>query len=345
MSRSVASIAIGARRVGPDEPLFVIAEIGLNHGGSLDRALALVDAGAAAGVSAVKLQTLTAAQLVVPSPTRDLFAAVELDEAAHHAIAARARTHGLALISTPLSLGAVDMLERVGVDAYKIASGDVTFVQLIDRCARTGKPLILSSGASTLDDVTHALETAQHGGASGIAVLHCVSAYPLPPGSENLRAMTTLSDTYAVPVGLSDHGADTSAVPVVVAFGGALYERHIVLAHDDGSIDAAVSSTPDELSAVVRTAACVAASLGSGIKVCLPAEAESLASRRGLYAARALDAGHVVTADDVIALRPASALTPDRLTDLAARGGNGPDRHVSSTIVTMRESVAETRRR
>ena len=310
MSRNTRSIAIGTRRAGPDEPLFVIAEIGLNHGGSLDRALALVDAGAGAGMSAVKLQTLAAADL------GDFFAAFELDEAAHHAIAARARAHGLAFISTPLSLGAVDMLERVGVDAYKIASGDVTFVQLIDRCARTGKPLILSSGASTLDDVAHALEAARRGGASGVAVLHCVSAYPRPPGSENLRAITTLSDAYTVPVGLSDHGADTSAVPIVVAFGGSLYERHIVLAHDDGSIDAAVSSTPDELSEVVRKAADAAASLGSGIKVCLPAEAENMASRRGLYAARALDAGHVVTADDVIALRPASALTPDRMPDL-----------------------------
>ena len=316
MSRNLRSIVIGDRRVGPDEPLFLIAEIGLNHGGSLDRALALVDASAVAGVSAVKLQTVTAAELVAPSPTRDFFAAFELDEAAHHAIAARARTHGLAFISTPLSIGAVDMLERVGVDAYKIASGDVTFVQLIDRCARTGKPLILSSGASTLDDVTHALEAAQRGGASGVAVLHCVSAYPLPPGSENLRAITTLSETYSVPVGLSDHGADTSAVPVVVALGGSLYERHVVLAPDDGSIDAAVSSTPEELSDVVCRAAHASASLGSGLKVCLPAEAESMASRRGLYAARSLDAGHVVTADDVIALRPASPLTPDRLPDL-----------------------------
>ena len=273
-------------------------------------------ASAAAGVSAVKLQTLTAAALVAPSPTRDFFGAFELDEAAHHAIAARARTHGLALISTPLSLDAVDMLERVGVDAYKIASGDVTFVQLIDRCARTGKPLILSSGASTLDDVGHALEAAQRGEASGVAVLHCVSAYPLPPWSENLLAITTLSDTYAVPVGLSDHSTNTSAVPIVVALGGSLYERHIVLAHDDGSVDAALSSTPDELSDVVRTAAYASASLGSGIKVCLPAEAKSVASRRGLYAARSLDAGHVVAANDIIALRPASALTPDRMADL-----------------------------
>jgi sialic acid synthase SpsE len=316
MSRDTKSIAIGTRRVGPGAPLFVIAEIGLNHGGSLERALALVDAAASAGASAVKLQTLVAAELVAPSPTRDFFAAFELDEAAHHTIAARARARGLAFLSTPLSLGAVDMLERVGVDAYKVASGDITFVQLIDRCARTGAPILISSGASTLDEVARALDTAQRGGAAGAAVLHCVSAYPLPQGSENLRAIATMVQAFPVPVGLSDHGSDTSAVPIAVACGASLYERHVVLAKDDGSVDAAVSSTPDELTEVVRVAARAALSLGTGVKVCRPAEAGSMVNRRGLYAARPLREGHVLAAGDVIALRPASALTPDRLREL-----------------------------
>ena len=321
------SIRIGRSRVGDGEPLFVIAEIGLNHGGSVERALALVDAAATAGASAIKLQTLAASELVAPAcpaPAhvaatclRDFFATFELDEAAHHTIAARARARGLVLIATPLSAGAVDLLERVGIDAYKIASGDLTWTALVERCARTGKPLILSSGMATIDEVAHALGCAREAGASDVALLHSVSAYPVPHGSENLRAIATLASTFHVPVGLSDHSTDTFAVPVAVALGASLYERHVVLVADDGAVDAAVSSTPAELAALIHNAARAAGALGSGEKACEPAEAMNVVpSRRGLYAVRALPAGHVVTADDVIALRPASELTPDRLPEL-----------------------------
>ena len=310
---------VGDHRVGPGEPLFVIAEIGLNHGGSLDRALAMVEAAADAGVSAVKLQTVFAAELAAPSPVRDFFAAFELDEAAHHAIAARARSRGLGFISTPLSLGAVDLLERVGVDAYKIASGDLTWGGLIERCARTGKPIVISTGASTLDETRHAVAAARRGGAADVARLHCVSAYPVPEGSENVRAITALVDAFQVPVGLSDHGPDAFAIPIAVALGASIYERHLVLTEGDGSVDAAVSSTPAGFAALITAAARARSALGSGVKSCLPAEAQSLASRRGLYAARPLRAGHVVTAEDVIPLRPASALAPD---DVAALIGS-----------------------
>jgi sialic acid synthase SpsE len=318
---------IGGTRVGKGEALFVIAEIGLNHGGSLDRALALVDAAARAGAAAVKLQTLIASELVAPAcpapahvhaaSLRDFFATFELDEAAHHAIAARARAHGLALIATPLSERAVDLLERVGVDAYKIASGDLTWTALIERCARTGKPIILSSGMATIDEVGNALASARKAGGAGVAVLHCVSAYPVPHGSENLRAIATLAAAFRTPVGLSDHSPDTFAVPIAVALGASLYERHLLLSPDDGSVDAAVSSTPDELAAVVRLAARAAGALGSGTKSCAPAEAMNAGpSRRGLYASRPLPAGHVVAAVDVIALRPASDVSPDRQSEL-----------------------------
>jgi sialic acid synthase SpsE len=315
-------LRIGHHQVGRGEPLFVIAEIGLNHGGSVDRAIAMVDAAAAAGASAVKLQAIVAAELVTsacPPPAhvqaaslREFFAAFELDEAAYHAIAARTRARGLTLIATPLSESAVDLLERVGVDAYKIASGDLTWTRLIGRCAQTGKPLILSTGMATIAEVAHALANAQLAGATSVALLHCVSAYPVPHGSENLRAMTTLLEAFSVPVGLSDHGADTSAVPIAVVLGASLYERHLVLAAGDDSVDAAVSSTPAGFADLVRTAALVAEALGSGLKECLPAEAVNVqASRRGLYAVRAMAAGHRITSSDVQALRPASALSPD----------------------------------
>ncbi|MEP7305714.1 MAG: N-acetylneuraminate synthase family protein [Acidobacteriota bacterium] len=324
------TMTIGSRLIGRGEPLYTIAEIGLNHGGSVDRALAMVDAAAAAGVSAVKVQLLTAADLVAPScpaPAhvaatclRDFFAAFELSESAYRAIAERARTHGLGLVATPLSLGAVDLLERVGVDAYKIASGDIIWDGLIRRCANTGKPLVMSTGMASLDEVAHAVACAQSSGADNLALLHCVSAYPVPAGSENLRAIATLWRAFGLPVGLSDHGADEFAAPLAVALGASLYERHLVLDDDERAVDAAVSSTPARMAGMVRAAARAIEALGSGEKVCLPAEAVNLsASRRSLCAARRLIAGHILRDDDLTALRPATGVAPDRASDLVGR--------------------------
>ncbi len=321
------SLEIGGRLVGPDRELFLIAELGLNHGGSVDRALALVDAVAAAGASAVKLQTLTPNGLVAPScpapqhvdadSLSDFFATFELDEEAHRAVAARARRHGLAFLSTPLSLEAVDLLERVGVDAYKIASGDLTCLPLIGRVARTGKPIILSTGMSDLAEVADAVVHARTAGARDLALLHCVSAYPVPAGSEHLRVIDTLAAAFDVPVGLSDHTTEPLAAALAVALGASLYERHVVLAADDGSIDAAVSSTPDDLRAIVRTAAHVRRVLGESEKTCVAAEAGNrTASRRSLCARRDLAPGTPVTDADLALLRPAGGLAPARWREL-----------------------------
>ncbi len=330
MSRDVTQLRIGRRVAGEGAPLFVVAEIGLNHDGSVERALSLVDAAAAAGASAVKLQTLDAAALVAPGAPApqhleaasmvEFFRRYELDEAAHVRVAARARERGLAVMATPLSEDAVDLLERVGIDAYKIASGDITWERLICKAAATGKPVVISTGMSTLPEVQRAVSWATRAGAAGVAVLHCVSAYPVPKGSENLRAIATLGMACGAIVGLSDHGADGFAAPLAVAMGAAIYERHLVLAADDDSVDADVSSTPGELAAIVRAAARAAAALGTGAKVCLPAERPNRdGSRRALYARRRVLAGQVVSAADVIALRPAFGLGAERLTELVGQ--------------------------
>ena len=190
---------IGGQRIGSREPLFVIAELGLNHGGSLERALALVDAAAAAGASAVKLQSFRAADLIAlgcPAPAhveasslQEFFRQFELDAEAHAAVRDRARHHGLAFIATPFSCAAIDMLEEIGVDALKIASGDVTFDGLIARAARTGLPLVISTGMSTLAETAHAVSLARAEGARSLALLHCVSAYPVPESSQNLQGV------------------------------------------------------------------------------------------------------------------------------------------------------------
>lgn len=327
MSFEHPELEIGGHSVAAFEPLFVIAEIGLNHGGSIDRALALVDAAADAGATAVKFQTLEAAALVAPgapAPAHvqagsmsEFFSQFELDEVAHGRMIERARRRGLVVMATPFSEASVDMLAQLGIDAFKIASGDITWKGLITRCARTRKPMVISTGMAGLNEAAQALDWARLAGASGIALLHCVSAYPVPQGHENLRAITALSHAFGVPVGLSDHAADGFSLPLAVALGAAIYERHLVLAAHDGSIDGAVSSTPEQLAELVHTAARARAALGSGQKVCLPAERPNkLASRRALYSTRGLAAGHLISASDLIALRPGIGLSAERQEDL-----------------------------
>ena len=272
-------VRIGGRVAGDGAPLFVIAEIGLNHDGSIDRALALVDAAAAAGASAVKVQALVAAELVAPGAPApmhveaaslvDFFRRFELDDDGYARLAARARERGLAFIATPFSEGAVDRLTRVGVDAWKIASGDITWERLIQRCGETGKPVIVSTGMSSLQDAQRALFWATRAGAPGVALLHCVSAYPVPHGEENLRVIDTLGRAFDAPVGLSDHGDDTFAVPIAVAYGASIYERHFMLDGDTDAIDGPVSSTPREFAQLVRAAARATEMLGCGEKRCM----------------------------------------------------------------------------
>ena len=313
---------IGGRRIGPDAPVLAIAEIGLNHGGDVEQALRMVEAAAHAGASAIKLQTLFADRLVAescPAPAhvdasslRAFFAAFELDADAHRAIVARARVHGLAVLSTPFAEDVVPMLDALGIDAFKIASGDLTYDGLIAAAARTGRPLVISTGMGTLEEAAHAVRVARRAGAAHVAVLHCVSAYPTPSGAENLRAIQTLASALAVPVGLSDHSTGgVIAAIAAVALGASVYERHLMLEEGAPAIDAAVSSTPAEFRAIVVAMERARLALGDGQKRCQSAEAPNVVpSRRGLYARRTMRAGEPVREADVIALRPATRLSP-----------------------------------
>jgi N,N'-diacetyllegionaminate synthase len=315
------SLEIAGRRIGAGAPVFAIAEIGLNHNGSVEDALALVDAAAWAGASAVKLQTLYADRLVAescPAPAhvsatslRQFFSRYELDVDAHRAVVRRAREHGMAVMSTPFAEDAVAMLQELGIDAFKIASGDLTYDGLIATAARTGRPLIISTGMGTVDEAAHAVDVAREAGALDIAILHCVSAYPTPVDGENLRAIATLASSLQVPVGLSDHGRGLRSAIAAVALGACVYERHLMLEEHTDVIDAAVSSTPAQLRSIVEAMEETRAALGDGQKACRGAEAANMvASRRGLYARRAMRAGEPITAADIVALRPFNGLTP-----------------------------------
>jgi sialic acid synthase SpsE len=315
------AITIGDRTVGTGFPVLAIAEIGLNHGGSPQRALAMVDAAADAGASAIKLQSLEAHRLVSETACapahvkadslRAFFARFELDWNAHEAVVARAHARGLLAMTTPFAVEAVPVLDAMGFDAFKIASGDLTFLGLIAAVAATGRPLVMSTGMSDLGEVHQAVRVARSAGARQLALLHCVSAYPTPVSDENLRAVATLGRAFPMPVGLSDHGRGLPSAITAVALGASIYERHFVLAGDADALDRAVSSEPDEFAAIVAAMAETQRALGDGVKACRTAERPNVRpSRRGLYATRTLNPGDVISAEDIAVLRPAGATDP-----------------------------------
>ena len=330
MRPDAQSILIRGREVSARAPLFIVAEIGVNQGESVDQALALVQAAAETGADAITLQTIDAAQLASPvaltpglapdGAAIDFFARYQLDEPAYTKVVEGARQHGLRVLATPCSIDGVDLLERVGVDAFKIASGDLTWDQLIVRAARTGKPLVIATGMATVDEIAHAVDTARGAGARSIALLHAVSAHPVPPGSENLLAIRTLAEHFRMPVGLADHAEDTFALPMAMALGAAIYERRLVLPEDLHSADLAVSSLPDELSDAINRARRARAALGTGEKVCLDVEMMNRhVHRRALCAASDLEPGMVLRRMDLVALRPANGVPPSRIDEIAGR--------------------------
>ena len=320
---------IAGRAIAPGGPLQVIAEIGLNHNGDATLAHRLVDACADAGVFAVKLQVFDADQLLVadaPAPVhvhaaslRQFFRRFELDAPTYAALVRHARDRGLAVIATAFDADSLAMLDALSLDAFKIASGDLTHAALIAAASRTGRPLVLSTGMSEEPEVVTAVRRAREAGARTLAVLHCVSAYPTPDDQQNLRAVGTLRRLLDVPVGLSDHGAGADAALLAYAQGATLYERHVHLPGTD-AIDAPVSSTPAELAALVVRLARAHEAMGTGARTAMAAEqANRVPSRRGLYARRAIAAGQRVTEDDVIALRPATALGAEHVDALIGR--------------------------
>jgi N,N'-diacetyllegionaminate synthase len=328
-------VEIGGRTVGHGAPCFVIGEAGVNHDGDPERALALVDAAAEAGVDAVKFQTFDASRLVaVDAPKaryqldgtdpqesqRTMLARLELDAPAHRALVARCAERGVVFLSTPFDAQSADLLEELGVPAFKLASPDLTNLPLIEHVARKGRPLLLSTGMAELDEVREAVATALGAGAPGVVVLHCVSAYPADPREANLRAITTLAEALGLPVGWSDHTLGEETALAAVALGAAVLEKHLTLDRTLPGPDHAASLEPDELARLVRAVRVVEAALGDGVKRPAPSEAENRrVVRRSLAAAYDLDAGTVVEAPMLLALRPGTGISPARLHDVVGR--------------------------
>ncbi|MDP6086441.1 MAG: N-acetylneuraminate synthase [Nitrospinota bacterium] len=328
-------VEISGRMVGPGEPCLLIAEAGVNHNGSLERAQGLVEAAAAAGTDAVKFQTFKAEDVVSPSAPKagyqkettggdesqlDMLKHLALPDDAFQSLYAECQSKGVLFLSTPFDEGSVDLLDALGVAAFKVPSGEITNLPFLSHIARRGRPLILSTGMATLEEVESALRTVRSAGNRDLILLHCVSRYPAPPSAANLRAMHTLAAAFDVPVGYSDHTLGIEVSLAAVALGACVIEKHFTLDKGLPGPDHRASVEPEEMAALVRGMRRVEAALGHGRKEPDPGEEEIAAvARKSLVAARDISAGTILSEDLVTIRRPGTGLLPAMRPQLIGR--------------------------
>jgi N,N'-diacetyllegionaminate synthase len=325
---------VRGRVVGPG-PVFVIAEAGVNHNGDMAMARGLIDAAADAGADAVKFQTFRTDSLVSGAAPkaryqvettggdesqRAMLARLELGPAAHAELREHADRRGLVFFSTPFDEASADVLDGLGVELFKVPSGEVTNGPLLRHVAAKRRPVILSTGMCTLDEVAVTVATLREAGDPPLVILHCVSAYPAPVKDTNLRAMATLRARFGCPVGLSDHSLGLPIALAAVALGASVLEKHLTLDRTLPGPDHRASLEPAEFAALVRGVRAVESALGDGDKRPMPSELDTRAvARRSLVAARALSAGHLLGAGDVTVKRPGTGLAPDQLDRVLGR--------------------------
>jgi N,N'-diacetyllegionaminate synthase len=330
----VEAVAIGSRLVGPGEPCFVIAEVGVNHNGDVDLAVRLVDAAADAGADAVKLQTFITASLVTEDAPKAgyqlettgeaesqhaMLRALELSADGHRRVLERCRERGILLLSTPFDEESVKLLVELGIPALKVASPEITNHPFLQVLARQGLPLLLSTGMSTLDEVAAAVDVVRAAGGDQLVVLHCVSAYPAPLEEANVRAMIAL-ERFGAPVGYSDHTTGEESALAAVALGAAVLEKHLTLDRTLPGPDHQASLEPDEFGAFVRRVRRVEAALGDGVKKPSPSEAVNRDTvRRSLVAAEDLPVGTLLEPAMLAALRPGTGIPPSELPSVVGR--------------------------
>lgn len=328
-------LRIGHRQVGEGAPVYVVAEMSANHNHDLDRAIRIVHAMKEAGADAVKLQTYTADTLTIDCDNPhfrigngtswagrqlyDLYREAFTPWDWHPQLKSVADDLGLDLFSTPFDDTAVDFLEELGVPAYKIASFELVDLALIRRVARTGKPIILSTGMATLPEIEDALRTAREAGASEIALLKCTSAYPSPPEEMHLRTIPHMAATFGVPVGLSDHTLGIAVPIAAVAMGASIVEKHFTLSRRTPGPDSAFSLEPDEFKAMVTAIRCASAALGEIHYGAGAQEKQSRIFRRSLFVVRDMRAGDVFTPENLRSIRPGFGLLPRHLDGVLGR--------------------------
>jgi N-acetylneuraminate synthase len=315
--------------------VFIIAEAGVNHNGSLNLATKLIDVAKNCGADAVKFQTFRADLLAIrqahkaPYQERtteatesqfEMLERLQLDEAAHRELIEHSRDIGIQFLSSPFDVMSADLLESLDVPLFKVPSGEITNLPFLEHLARKNRPMILSTGMSTLGEVEEAVNVIQAAGAVQLTLLHCVTEYPAPYSDVNLRAMNTLKAAFNLPVGYSDHTPGIEIAIAAVAMGAVVIEKHFTLDRSLPGPDHAASLEPAELQQMVAAIRNVEAALGSGIKGPAPCELPNLSvARKSVVAARKLAQGHQLATEDLDIKRPGSGLAPKLLPALIGR--------------------------
>jgi len=321
-------LEIEGRRIGPAEPPYIIAEVSANHNGDIERARAILRGAKEAGADAVKLQTYTAdtmtidcdrAEFTIRGGLWDGASLYELYTNAytpwdwHPILFEDARALGITIFSSPFDASAVEFLEDLGAPAYKIASFEIIDIPLIERCARTGKPLIISRGMATLAEIEDAVTAARGAGCEQILLLHCTSGYPTSVDDCNLSTIQHMSEMFDLPVGFSDHTIG-SAVPIAAcALGASAIEKHVTLETNDGGPDGAFSLAAAELRGMVDGCRDAYRAIGRPRYMPTPREAASRALRRSIYAVADIPAGALLTTKNIRCIRPGHGMPPKEL--------------------------------
>lgn len=334
-ARVPSILQLGNRIIGKGHPCFLIAEGGVNHNGDLDRALEMVKVAADAGADAIKFQTFRSEALASRFAPKaeyqahntgdnrsqlEMLKELELSPEAFHRIKEACDQAGILFLSTPFEEESAHVLDRLGVAAFKIGSGDLTNLPLLETLAQMGRPLILSTGMGTFEEVVDAVESIRKAGTAPLALLHCLSMYPAPCAEYNLRAMAAMEATFDVPIGLSDHTLGWEITLAAVALGATIIEKHFTLDRDLPGPDHRASLEPGELAEMIAQLRRVESALGDGIKRPMPSEMNTRAvARKSLVAVHPLPSGHVITLEDLAIKRPGEGISPARLRELPGR--------------------------
>lgn len=311
--------------------VYIIAEAGVNHNGSFDLACRLVDAAKAAGADCIKFQTFRAQNLVSRNAGKadyqkdttgggsqaDMLSKLELSYDAFSRLKQYCEEVGITFLSTPFDLESVAFLDALGVPFWKIPSGEVTNLPYLEALAKTGRPVVMSTGMCEMDEIEAALRVLRENGTSDIRLLHCNTEYPTPFADVNLRAMETMRRAFGVEVGYSDHTRGIEVPIAAVALGATIIEKHFTLDRNMEGPDHKASLEPDELAAMVSAIRNIEQALGSGEKTASPSEQKNIAvARKSIVAKRAIKAGERLTEDNLTVKRPGSGVSPMRWRDV-----------------------------